>query len=72
MLPTHDAFFDDYWQLRIDLAGPLKQRLAALPADLAAIREMVREGLAPYQTSDGLTVPGLAHVGSARRSTTEH
>ena len=70
-VPTHDASFDDYWQLRIDLAGPLKQRLAALPApDLAAIREMVREGLARYQTSDGLRVPGLAYVASARRAAT--
>ncbi len=67
-VPTHDASFDDYWQLRIDLAGPLKQRLAALPPeDLNAIRETVREGLSKYQTSDGLRVPGLAYVGFARR-----
>ncbi len=67
-VPTHDASFEDYWQLRIDLAGPLKQRLAALPAqDLIAIREMVRDGLSRYQTPDGLRVPGLAYVGSARR-----
>ena len=70
-VPTHDASFEDYWQLRIDLAGPLKQRLAALPAhDLMAIREAVREGLSSYQTPDGLRVPGLAYVGSARRSAT--
>ena len=70
-VPTHDASFDDYWQLRIDLAGPLKQRLASLPAqDLIAIRDTVREGLSRYQTSDGLRVPGLAYVGSARRSAT--
>ena len=67
-IPTHDASFDDYWQLRTDLAGPLKQRLAVLPVhDLIAIREMVRERLSRYQTSDGLRVPGLAYVGSARR-----
>ncbi len=72
-VPTHDASFDDYWQLRIDLAGPLKQRLAVLPAqDMIAIREMVRERLSRYQTSDGLRVPGLAYVGSARRSATAH
>ncbi len=67
-VPTHDASFDDYWHLRLDLAGPLKQRLAALPAhDLAAIREAVREGLSQYQASDGLRIPGLAYVCSARR-----
>ncbi len=68
-VPTHDASFEDYWQLRIDLAGPLKQRLAVLPApDLIAIREMVREGLSRYQGADELTIPGLAYVASARRS----
>ncbi len=70
-VPTHDASFDDYWQLRTDLAGPLKQRLADLPdQDMIAIREMVRERLSRYQTSDGLRIPGLAYVGSARRGDT--
>ena len=67
-VPTHDASFDDYWQLRVDLSGPLRQRLAALPAhDMSAIRDTVHEGLSRYQTSDGLRVPGLAYVASARR-----
>jgi SAM-dependent methyltransferase len=71
-VPTHDASFDDYWQLRTDLAGPLKQRLAALSAqDLIAIRETVRDRLSRYQTSDGLKIPGLAYVGSARRPAAE-
>ncbi len=70
-VPTHDASFDDYWQLRTDLAGPLKQRLAALPAqDLAAIRETVRDRLSRYLTPDGLRIPGLAHLGSGRRPAT--
>jgi SAM-dependent methyltransferase len=72
-VPTHDASFDDYWQLRTDLAGPLKKRLAALPAqDLTAIQETVRENLSQYQTSDGLRIPGLAYVGSGHRSGTPH
>jgi ubiquinone/menaquinone biosynthesis C-methylase UbiE len=78
-VPTHDASFDDYWQLRTDLAGPLKKRLAALPAqDLTAIQETVRENLSQYQTSDGLRIPGLAYLaylaclGSARRSVAPH
>ncbi len=67
-LPTHDRSFDDYWRVRTDLAGPLKKRLEALPADeLAAVREAVRTRLSPYQTSEGLTIPGLAYLGSARR-----
>lgn len=70
-VPTHDASFDDYWQLRTDLAGPLKKRLAALSAqDLGVIRETVRAGLSRYQTPDGLRIPGIAYIGSARRSVT--
>lgn len=67
-VPTHDASFDDYWQLRTDLAGPLKKRLAALSTqDLAVIRETVHAGLSRYQTPDGLRIPGIAYVGTARR-----
>ncbi len=67
-VPTHDASFEDYWDLRTDLAGPLKRILGALPPqDLGAIREKVRGRLAEYQTSDGLRIPGLAYIGSALR-----
>jgi ubiquinone/menaquinone biosynthesis C-methylase UbiE len=70
-VPTHDASFDGYWQLRTDLAGPLKMRLAALSApELAVIRETVRVGLSRYQTPDGLRIPGMAYIGAARRSVT--
>jgi ubiquinone/menaquinone biosynthesis C-methylase UbiE len=68
-VPTEDASFDDYWQLRTDLAGPLKKRLAAMSAaELSAIRETVRVRLSQYQTADRLRIPGLAYVGSGRRS----
>jgi SAM-dependent methyltransferase len=69
-VPTHDASFEAYWQLRVELAGPLKRVLAGLPTeDLASIRETVRENVARYVTADGvLTIPGLAYVGSAYRS----
>ncbi|MHA6525978.1 class I SAM-dependent methyltransferase [Tessaracoccus sp. G1721] len=66
--PTHDDSFEDYWQLRTALAGPLKSRLDALPPDrLAAVKETVREGVSRYRHVDGLTIPGLAYVASARR-----
>ena len=67
-VPTHDASFEEYWELRSDLAGPLKRVLASLPAqDLATIREAARSGLSQYQGADGLRIPGLAYVGTARR-----
>ena len=67
-VPTHDDSFEEYWQLRTALAGPLKRLLAGLPAeDLAVIRETVRSRLSQYQQADGLTIPGLAYVASAVR-----
>lgn len=68
-VPTHDASFEDYWRLRTDLAGPLKRLLEGLRAqDRAAIQQTVRARLSPYQTSDGLEIPGLAYIGFARRA----
>lgn len=68
-VPTRDASFDDYWNLRTDLAGPLKSRLDGLPPqERDAIRQTVRERLSRYQTADGLQIPGLAYVGFARRA----
>lgn len=68
-VPTHDHSFEEYWQLRTALAGPMKKVLAGLPTEaLVATRETVRARLSPYSTGGGgLTVPGLAYVGSARR-----
>jgi SAM-dependent methyltransferase len=66
-VPTQDPAFEDYWQLRIQLAGPMKNVLAGLPpAVLARIRETVRVNLSEYLTPDGLTIPGLAYLGFAR------
>jgi SAM-dependent methyltransferase len=68
-VPTQDASFEDYWQLRTDLAGPLKRLLDGLTAhDRAAVRQTVRARLSPYQTAEGLEIPGLAYVGLARRA----
>lgn len=70
-VPTHDASFEEYWQLRTELAGPMKRVLAGLPSEARArTRETVREKLSQYLTAAGvLTIPGLAYVGSAQRPT---
>jgi ubiquinone/menaquinone biosynthesis C-methylase UbiE len=68
-VPTQDPSFEDYWQLRIQLAGPMKNVLAGLPPEvLARIRETVRARLSEYVTPDVLTIPGLAYLASGRRS----
>lgn len=67
-VPTHDASFEDYWQLRTALAGPLKGLIDALPPEQhAALKETVRARLTPYQSTDGLTIPGLVNLATARR-----
>ena len=67
-VPTHDASFEDYWQLRTALAGPLKGLIDALePEQRAALKETVRARLTPYHGTDGLTIPGTAHLATGRR-----
>jgi ubiquinone/menaquinone biosynthesis C-methylase UbiE len=69
-VPTHDASFDEYWQVRIELAGPMKRVLSSLSTEkLAAIRETVRQNVSQFVSADGaLAIPGLAYVASATRS----
>jgi ubiquinone/menaquinone biosynthesis C-methylase UbiE len=65
-VPTHDASFEDYWQLRTALAGPLKGLIDALPSEQqATLKETVRARLTPYQGPDGLKIPGLAYLATA-------
>ena len=50
------------------LAGPLAQRLRGLPAAAtAALLERAREAVRPYETREGLELPGAALIGTARR-----
>jgi hypothetical protein len=50
------------------LAGPLAQRLAALPEPAAkAVFARAREAVRPYETDAGLSIPGLALVAAGQR-----
>ena len=65
-VPTHDASFEDYWHLRTALAGPLKGLIQGLaPVQQAALKETAHARLAPYQSPNGLTIPGLAYLATA-------
>lgn len=65
-VPTHDSSFEDYWQLRTALAGPLKGLIQGLaPERQEALKETVRVRLAPYRGSNGLIIPGLAYLTTA-------
>jgi hypothetical protein len=67
-VPVRAASFEEWWTRTAALAGPLAQRLAWLPEPAAqALVARAREGIAPYETSTGLVIPGLALVASAVR-----
>ncbi len=66
--PYEARSVEEWWTRTAALAGPLAQRLAWLPEPAAqALVARAREGIAPYETSTGLVIPGLALVASAVR-----
>lgn len=67
--PWIGASFDQWWLVTTALAGPLAKVLEAqLPEAIDAIRSRAREALAPYETPNGLEIPGVTLVGAARRA----
>jgi len=67
--PWVGASFDQWWLVTAALAGPLSKVLEAQPPEaIEAIRSHAREALAPYETPDGLEIPGVTLVGAARRA----
>ena len=64
----HAPSFEEWWAHTSALAGPISGIVAAMPADAkAALLDRLREAARPYQTSDGLDIPGLSLVLTARR-----
>ena len=66
--PLRCDSFDDWWARCVALAGPLAQRLAALPAgDVDAMRVRARSAAQPFEVSGGYVFPGLSLVMSGTR-----
>lgn len=66
-VPLRAGSFDEWWRRTSALAGPLSAILAALPdAAIDAIRTRLEAGIAPYETRDGLDLPGVALLATAR------
>lgn len=63
-VPLHAPSFDDWWTRTTALAGPLAQILKTLPED--AIRERARAHVDAYSGPDGLVMPGVTLIASAR------
>jgi hypothetical protein len=66
--PYRAASPEEWWQRTAALAGPLAQKLAALPAPAAsALRDRAAAAIARYQTPAGLEIPGLSLIAVASR-----
>ncbi len=64
----HASSFDEWWGLTSALAGPVAMLVAGLSAEArAALLDDLRTAARPYETSDGLDMPGLSLVLTARR-----
>jgi hypothetical protein len=67
--PWTGASFDQWWLVTTALAGPLAKVLEVQPPEaIGAIRAHARESLSRYETADGLEIPGVTLVGTARRA----
>lgn len=61
--PYRATSVDDWWERTAALAGPLARKLAALPEPAArALRARASEAARPYETADGLELPGVCLV----------
>lgn len=67
-VPMRDPDPDAWWTRTTALAGPLRAALAAMsPQERAATRERAMTATAPFRTSSGLDMPGLALLATAQR-----
>lgn len=68
-LPLRAAGFDEWWTRTCDLAGPMRQIVASLPDDsMAELTDRARAKVEPYATDDGLVLPGVCLIASARKA----
>jgi SAM-dependent methyltransferase len=68
--PARARSFEEWWARTVALAGPLASVLRSLPAPAAeAIRARARASTRGYETPDGLELPGVTLLASARTST---
>jgi SAM-dependent methyltransferase len=67
--PYYADSFEEWWTRTSELAGPLAQRLAALPEPAArALRARARDAIGMYETPAGLAIPGVSLIAAAGRA----
>ncbi|MET0627375.1 MAG: methyltransferase domain-containing protein [Acidimicrobiia bacterium] len=65
--PLRAASFDEWWARTSAIAGPLAAMLASLPDEVrCAITDRLRAAVEPYRTAEGLEIPGVTLLASAR------
>jgi SAM-dependent methyltransferase len=65
--PLRAGSFDEWWNRTSSLAGPLASIIAALPNEATdELRLRLERAVEPYRTGDGLELPGVSVVASAR------
>jgi SAM-dependent methyltransferase len=65
--PLRAGSFDEWWTRTSTLAGPLAKMLASLPEPaMLALRTRLQAAVASYATPEGLEIPGVTLIGSAR------
>jgi ubiquinone/menaquinone biosynthesis C-methylase UbiE len=66
--PWRGTSFDQWWLVTTALAGPLAKVLEVQPPEaVEAIRSHAHDALREYETPNGLEIPGMTLVGTARR-----
>jgi SAM-dependent methyltransferase len=66
--PLRAGSFEEWWSRTAALAGPLAKVLASLPeGELQELRARLEEAVVPYATADGIEIPGVTLIASARR-----
>jgi len=66
-VPLRAGSFDEWFTRTSAIAGPLAQRLAAMPAAArTALRDRLETATAEYVTAEGLQIPGVALIASGR------
>ncbi len=64
--PARAGSFEEWWERTAALAGPLSKLLAAMPeSSRTAVTARLRDACAPYTTSVGVELPGLALLATA-------
>jgi enediyne biosynthesis protein CalE5 len=69
--PLRASSFEEWWRRTSGLAGPLTAVLDSLPETaLQGLETRLRAAVSPYETPDGLELPGVTLIASARRAGT--